>query len=369
MDLRLLIGKIDEIESSMIEQAVANPYQGADAEKFARLSPADQAWYTKGGGRPDLNDPYIAARAPNRGQLTAVAPAAPAPAQAPPAAAPAQAPAAPAQSGMAADNSALLAKLKQLEQLVDKYNTAKPKNESVVNLEQSLVESFGYIINEENTVWSYVKNVGGKLFSKVALPVAAGLAIWTGWTQIQELSPSLTDQQRRAEITKIISKLIAEFGTFYVGAIIGGKMGGVLGGVGAIPGFIAGGIASSYLLGNDVNSIVDSIVNYLYKDNDPATPISVDSQPTATDSQASGAKSSKGDPDISELQTALQKSGAANQDGSPLTIDGILGPNTITAMQKELAGLGAKNRDGSPLTIDGKLGPNTAAAVQKYYLF
>ena len=52
-----------------------NPYTGADAEKFARLSPEDQAWYTKGGGKPDLNDPNIAARAPNKGQLGA-APAA-----------------------------------------------------------------------------------------------------------------------------------------------------------------------------------------------------------------------------------------------------------------------------------------------------
>lgn len=48
-----------------------NPYTGADAEKFARLSPEDQAWYTKGGGKPDLNDPNIAARAPNKGQLGA----------------------------------------------------------------------------------------------------------------------------------------------------------------------------------------------------------------------------------------------------------------------------------------------------------
>lgn len=55
-----------------------NPYTGADAEKFARLSPEDQAWYTKGGGKPDLNDPNIAARAPNKGQLGAAPAAAPA---------------------------------------------------------------------------------------------------------------------------------------------------------------------------------------------------------------------------------------------------------------------------------------------------
>jgi trimeric autotransporter adhesin len=55
---------------------VANPYQGADAAKFAAMSPADQAWLTKGGGKPDINDQFILARAPNKGAAVA-APAAP----------------------------------------------------------------------------------------------------------------------------------------------------------------------------------------------------------------------------------------------------------------------------------------------------
>jgi peptidoglycan hydrolase-like protein with peptidoglycan-binding domain len=48
--------------------AVKNPYQGADAAKFAAMSPADQAWLTKGGGQPDINDEFILARAPNKGK-------------------------------------------------------------------------------------------------------------------------------------------------------------------------------------------------------------------------------------------------------------------------------------------------------------
>jgi hypothetical protein len=52
---------------------VANPYQGADAAKFAAMSPADQAWLTKGGGKPDINDEFILARAPNGGKPTAPA--------------------------------------------------------------------------------------------------------------------------------------------------------------------------------------------------------------------------------------------------------------------------------------------------------
>ncbi len=47
---------------------VANPYTGADAAKFAAMSPEDQAWLTKGGGKPDINDQFILARAPNKGK-------------------------------------------------------------------------------------------------------------------------------------------------------------------------------------------------------------------------------------------------------------------------------------------------------------
>jgi hypothetical protein len=61
--------------------AAANPYQGADAAKFAAMSPEDQAWLTKGGGAPDINDKFILARAPNKGkpvaQASPVPPAAP----------------------------------------------------------------------------------------------------------------------------------------------------------------------------------------------------------------------------------------------------------------------------------------------------
>ncbi len=64
-------------EFNLEEAPVANPYQGADAEKFAAMSPADQAWLTKGGGVPDINDQFILARAPNKGKAVAK-PAAPA---------------------------------------------------------------------------------------------------------------------------------------------------------------------------------------------------------------------------------------------------------------------------------------------------
>lgn len=58
--------------------APLNPYADnpTQAAIYAAMSPADQAWATKGGGKPDLTDPYIAARAPNK--FAAVAPATPA---------------------------------------------------------------------------------------------------------------------------------------------------------------------------------------------------------------------------------------------------------------------------------------------------
>lgn len=56
-------------ESNIFE----NPYQGADAEKFASLTPADQAFLTKGGGAPDINDEIMMSRAPNKGQPVATA--------------------------------------------------------------------------------------------------------------------------------------------------------------------------------------------------------------------------------------------------------------------------------------------------------
>jgi hypothetical protein len=57
--------------------AVPNPYQGADAAKFAAMSPADQAWLTKGGGVPDINDEFILRRAPNKGAAVVKPAAAP----------------------------------------------------------------------------------------------------------------------------------------------------------------------------------------------------------------------------------------------------------------------------------------------------
>jgi len=55
---------------------MSNPYANdpKQAAIYASLSPEDQEWATRNGGRPDLTDPYIANRAPNK--FKPVAPAA-----------------------------------------------------------------------------------------------------------------------------------------------------------------------------------------------------------------------------------------------------------------------------------------------------
>ena len=48
---------------------IPNPYTGADAVKFSKMSPKDQEWLTRGGLKPDLSDKNILSRAPYGGKL------------------------------------------------------------------------------------------------------------------------------------------------------------------------------------------------------------------------------------------------------------------------------------------------------------
>lgn len=66
---------------NLVEQEATNPYTDPkQAEIYSRLTPQDQAWATQGGGQPDLTDPFILNRMPNKGKQVApaAAPAAPA---------------------------------------------------------------------------------------------------------------------------------------------------------------------------------------------------------------------------------------------------------------------------------------------------
>lgn len=116
--------------------------------------------------------------------------------------------------------------------------------------------------------WQGVKGAASKIASKAALPVAAAVEIYDGYKQISALPTDMPRDQYRAAVTKIVARLVEEFGLFWVGAILGGALAGAFtGGVGSVAGFLAGGaggIAASYLLGDSVGAISDQIVDKLY---------------------------------------------------------------------------------------------------------
>ncbi len=316
---------------------------------------------------------------------------------------------APAQSGQPVDNTALLEKLKRLEALITKYNSLKnkAKKESTINIEHALLESFGYNLNESILVndlvknygytlfeasaamagsvpaapstglWASIKGFGGKLLSKAMLPVAALVEAWDAWEEIQKLDKTLPESRYRAEVAKIVSKTISGIGLFWAGAILGGAVAGAITGPGAIVGFIAGGVgglAASMVLGDDLNSIVDAIVEKVYQANKSATvqntepeKTSAANTPVATAPVASNStkpKTSSGNSDIMALQTELKTAGydlgtfGPNSDG----IDGKLGSKTITAIQQEL------NKAGANLAVDGKPSPELGKAINKFML-
>jgi hypothetical protein len=313
----------------------------------------------------------------------------------------------PGQSGMpdkAADNTALLEKLKRLETLINKYNSLKNKSkkESTINIEHALLESFGYNLNESilvndlvknygytlseasaamagtvpaapsTGVWSSIKGLGGKILSKAMLPVAALIEAWGAWEEIQQLDKTLPEPRYRAEVAKIVSKTISSIGLFWAGAILGGAVAGAITGPGAIVGFIAGGVgglAASYALGDDLNSIVDAIVEKVYQSTRPAVSQNAEAGKTPsanapTSTASTKPKTAGGNSDIMALQTELKAAGydlgtfGPNSDG----IDGKIGSKTITAIQQEL------NKAGANLAVDGKPSPALGTAINKLML-
>jgi LysM repeat protein len=112
-----------------------------------------------------------------------------------------------------------------------------------------------------------IKSTLANVAGKAALPIQAGMAIWEGYSQIKQLPTDIDRQQYSSEVTKIVSKLVTDFGLFWVGGIIGGALAGAVSGPGALVGFIgglAGGIALQYMAGDSVGEIVDAIVNAMY---------------------------------------------------------------------------------------------------------
>ena len=58
----------------LVEAEATSPYTNPEqAEIYNKLTPQDQAWATQGGGQPDLTDPFILNRMPNKGKQVAPA--------------------------------------------------------------------------------------------------------------------------------------------------------------------------------------------------------------------------------------------------------------------------------------------------------
>jgi hypothetical protein len=418
MDLRALIEKLDEIESAVVEQAGAPtqftpthfhknnlggrmPLMKTPDGKFWWISQTTDAsgmpgpqgivpWNGNTENRSGWNPASVDGEIQNgkyidypegttwktAGQQSAVNP--------------------PEQSGHPADNSVEMAKIKELEKLVDQYIELRSKvNESQVNITKTLVESFGYhydlkYLTEEDAaaISAYGgmdfgkflqggKNLVKGIVRKAATPLDAAWSAKEAWDEIQELEKDkMSENEYRQEVTRIVSQLIASIGLFWAGAILGALAGSaIVPGLGTIGGLIvggAGGAAASQVLGNDVETIVDALVDKLYSKTDTTqqavTP--TDQPPAETPNAAASRKPVAGDEDVVALQTILKNDGydlgtyGPNGDG----IDGKLGPKTISAIQQDLAKLGAKNSDGSPLAVTGSINPDTSQAMQQYYL-
>lgn len=196
-----------------------------------------------------------------------------------------------------------------------------------INISKELVESFGYITEQDvEPEWTTSDTVGlganlgvggmsmtkgavGKAAGKMATPVFIITEIYDAYKEISNIPTSTPRQQYVSQVTKIITKLVAEYGLFWVGSVMGAAIAGVFSGPGAIIGAIAGGIGgiAAYAIGGDhVDELVENIVDYFY--------------PEGSDSVAQ-AKNSQSTAGIDTKLQALQKIIGAKQDG-------IYGPET-----------------------------------------
>jgi hypothetical protein len=111
----------------------------------------------------------------------------------------------------------------------------------------------------------------GKLGKTTARGFDMVYQIYEGYKQIIKLDyDTMPRAQYAAAVSKIVARLASDYGLFWVGSILGAFTAGLFTGgnpLGAIGGFIAGGtggIAASYLLGDSVGAITDSIVDSVY---------------------------------------------------------------------------------------------------------
>lgn len=175
--------------------------------------------------------------------------------------------------------------------------------------------------------------------------ISGGIAVYQAWTQIKALPADLPEDKRRIEVTRIVSKVVAETGLVLAGTVFGALVGGLFFGVGAIPGFFAGllgGTIAQATLGDSVKELVDKIVDYLNETNPsvagaaPAAQVTPGAVPPVGSKPAAPTLRPGADPKVAALQQKLLAQGAnlgmtgPNKDG----VDGFMGPKTQAAMQQ-----------------------------------
>jgi hypothetical protein len=117
-------------------------------------------------------------------------------------------------------------------------------------------------------------------------PLAKAYLIYDGVKQIRALPvDQMTRREVTAEVTKIIGRMVADAGVWWVGAGIGGALGGTFGGPAGLVTAIAGGFAADALWGDDVKSIVNTTVNFLMGTKDRPAPSSEQPNQTAPTAQ------------------------------------------------------------------------------------
>lgn len=109
--------------------------------------------------------------------------------------------------------------------------------------------------------------------TKSSILLQAAQDIWNGYIEITQLSPTLSREEKKRAITRIVSKLAANFGLSVVGGVLGGILAGAVSGPGMIPAFIGGTIGGALLqtAGEDsVEELAEYIVHVLYDQRQPA---------------------------------------------------------------------------------------------------
>lgn len=108
-----------------------------------------------------------------------------------------------------------------------------------------------------------IRRVGNNLL----LPAAIAYSIYEAVQEIRAIPTNIDKTTYRAQVAKIVSREVAQWGLMAVMSVFGTYLGGFAGPQGAVAGGIAGGLASipiTLIYGDTIDSGVDRIVDQLY---------------------------------------------------------------------------------------------------------